>query len=168
LYRGVVSDVNEKLFYLGAQDQWFTFNMFDAQAWYVRDVILGQTQLPSAQERTEHMRRWRESFLAIDGDADEVRFQADYIRDLLEATDYPPFDVDEVVEIFLAWKEDKQKNILTYRDKTYRSVKTGTMAATHHTPWLRELDDSLERYLSTPEVDPLEEMVDGDVQEAGR
>ncbi|MGP5725489.1 NAD(P)-binding domain-containing protein [Arthrobacter rhombi] len=168
LYRGVVSDVNEKLFYLGAQDQWFTFNMFDAQAWYVRDVILGQTQLPSAQERTEHMRRWRESFLAIDGDADEVRFQADYIRDLLGATDYPPFDVDEVVEIFLAWKEDKQKNILTYRDKTYRSVKTGTMAATHHTPWLRELDDSLERYLSTPEVDPLEEMVDGDVQEAGR
>ena len=30
------------------QDQWFTFNMFDAQAWYARDIILGRLQLPDA------------------------------------------------------------------------------------------------------------------------
>ena len=28
---------NINLFYLGMQDQFHTFNMFDAQAWYVRD-----------------------------------------------------------------------------------------------------------------------------------
>ena len=32
-YKGVVWVHNPKLFYLGMQDQWFTFNMFDAQAW---------------------------------------------------------------------------------------------------------------------------------------
>ena len=150
LYRGVVWQKNPRMYYLGAQDQWFTFNMFDAQAWYVRDLILGRAKLPSSEQRAAHMREWRNRFQELDGDADDVRFQGDYIRDLIEATDYPMFDIDEVVRIFLDWKDDKKKNILTYRDKNHRSVMTGTMATTHHTPWLAELDDSLERYLSTP------------------
>ena len=41
LYKGVVYVPNPDMFYLGMQDQWFTFNMFDAQAWWVRDVIIG-------------------------------------------------------------------------------------------------------------------------------
>jgi trimethylamine monooxygenase len=60
------------------------------------------------------------------------------------------FDLEEVSRIFLAWKQDKQRNVLTYRDAVYRSVMTGTLAAVHHTPWLEELDDSGERYLSRP------------------
>ena len=159
LYRGVVWDENPKMYYLGAQDQWFTFNMFDAQAWYVRDLILGRAELPAAGDRQAHMRQWLDRFHALDGDADDVRFQADYIRDLIEATDYPMFDLDEVVRIFLAWKADKKENILTYRDKPHRSVMTGTLAAEHHTPWLQELDDSLERYLSTPEPTELDDLV---------
>lgn len=150
LYRGVVSEANNRLFYLGAQDQWFTFNMFDAQAWYVRDVILGRVQLADAAEQRRDIEAWRERFVALATSDDEVRFQADYIRDLMVLTDYPSFDLDRVVEIFLAWKADKQQDILTYRDKVYPSVMTGTMASEHHTPWLRELDDSLERYLSEP------------------
>ena len=51
LYKGVFFQSNPQLIYLGMQDQYFTFNMFDAQAWYVRDVILGRIQLPSAPER---------------------------------------------------------------------------------------------------------------------
>ncbi|MDV8001668.1 NAD(P)/FAD-dependent oxidoreductase [Rhodococcus sp. IEGM 1408] len=161
LYRGVVWQENPGVFYLGAQDQWFTFNMFDAQAWYVRDLILGRTPLPSAEQRAAHMRTWRDRFQELGGDADDVRFQADYVRDLIDATDYPMFDLDEVVRIFLAWKGEKYENILTYRDKSYRSVLTGTVASTHHTPWLRELDDSLERYLSTPAKSELEAILDG-------
>ncbi|MGD6980274.1 MULTISPECIES: flavin-containing monooxygenase [Citricoccus] len=161
LYRGVVWQKNPKLYYLGAQDQWFTFNMFDAQAWYVRDLIMGRAKLPSAEERAAHLKQWRARFQGLDGDADDVRFQADYIRELIEATDYPMFDLDEVVRIFLAWKQDKKENILTYRDKPHRSVMTGTMACEHHTPWLQELDDSLERYLSTPERAGMEEILAG-------
>ncbi len=47
LYKGVVWVHNPKLFYLGMQDQWYTFNMFDAQAWWVRDNILGKLSAPS-------------------------------------------------------------------------------------------------------------------------
>lgn len=161
LYRGVVWQKNPKMYYLGAQDQWFTFNMFDAQAWYVRDLIMGRAKLPPAEQRAAHLKQWRTRFQELDGDADDVQFQADYIRDLIEATDYPMFDLDEVVRIFLAWKQDKKENILTYRDRPHRSVMTGTMAAEHHTTWLQELDDSLERYLSTPERTGIEEIVTG-------
>ncbi|WP_037859508.1 NAD(P)/FAD-dependent oxidoreductase [Streptomyces sp. SCSIO 75703] len=148
LYRGVVWQENPRLAYLGAQDQWFTFNMFDAQAWYVRDLILGRTELPSEADRAASITEWRKRFAEISSDADEIRFQADYVRDLLRQTDYPEFDLDRVVEIFLAWKRDKKADIMGYRDRVYRSVMTGTLAARHHTPWLEELDDSIERYLA--------------------
>ena len=46
LYKGVIWEKNPKLIYLGMQDQYYTFNMFDAQAWYARDVMLG---VPSCQ-----------------------------------------------------------------------------------------------------------------------
>jgi trimethylamine monooxygenase len=128
---------------------------------------MGRTKLPSAEQRAAHMRSWRNRFQALDGDADEVRFQADYIRDLITATDYPMFDLDEVVRIFLEWKNDKKENILTYRDKPHRSVMTGTLAAEHHTTWLNELDDSLERYLSTPEATEVEQIVRGRASAGG-
>ncbi len=159
LYRGVVSEVNNNLFYLGAQDQWFTFNMFDAQAWYVRDVILGDASLPSAAEQQTDMEHWVERLENLGSASEEIRFQADYIRDLINQTDYPMFDLDEVSRIFLAWKKDKQHNILNYRDQVYPSVLTGTMSCVHHTPWLNELDDSLERYLSQPTKDELDDVV---------
>ena len=156
LYRGVVWDANPRVAYLGAQDQWFTFNMFDVQAWYVRDLILGRAELPAGAERAASIAEWRARFAAIETAADEIRFQAEYVRDLMEQTDYPPFDIDQVVEIFLAWKHDKKHDIMGYRDRVYRSVMTGTLAAEHHTSWLDELDDSLERYLGVgPDDEPV-------------
>lgn len=148
LYRGVVWQDNPRLAYLGAQDQWFTFNMFDVQAWYVRDLIMGRIALPGQAERSASIAQWLARFEEISSAADEIHFQAEYVRDLLQQTDYPEFDIDRVVEIFLAWKRDKKTDIMGYRDRVYRSVMTGTLAAEHHTPWIDELDDSLERYLA--------------------
>ncbi len=168
LYRGVVSENNDSLYYLGAQDQWFTFNMFDAQAWYVRDLILGKLTVPSPSEQRESIDVWLERFNAIETAEDEVKFQADYIRDLIEQTDYPMFDLDEVTRTFMAWKTDKKKNILTYRDKVYRSVMTGTMADKHHTPWLSELDDSMERYISSAPREKLEDLASNQHSKSSR
>ncbi|MFT3663350.1 MAG: NAD(P)/FAD-dependent oxidoreductase [Gordonia sp. (in: high G+C Gram-positive bacteria)] len=147
LYKGIVWQDNPKLYYIGAQDQWFTFNMFDAQAWFARDLILGRTPMPDAAERAESIAQWRERFAAIPNASAEIRFQGDYVRDLIDLTDYPAFDVDGVVEIFQQWKRDKAGDIMGYRDYTYTSVMTGTESVKHHTAWLAELDDSLERYL---------------------
>ena len=51
IYKGVVWEKNPALFYIGMQDQFYTFNMFDAQAWYARDVILGRIKLPLGRRR---------------------------------------------------------------------------------------------------------------------
>ncbi len=78
---------------------------------------------------------------------EHVDFQSAYIKDLLTLSDYPDFNIDKVATMFKEWLQDKQDNILTYRDKTFQSVITGTMALQHHTKWMDELDDSQERCL---------------------
>lgn len=70
--------------------------------------------------------------------------------------DYPEFNLDKVAEMFKSWLQDKETNILNYRDKVYTSVMDGTKAAPHHTPWMKEMDDSLERYLDEVVADEKE------------
>ena len=50
LYKGVVGKIITNSFYLGMQDQFHTFNMFDCQAWFMRDVIMDKIQIPNAGE----------------------------------------------------------------------------------------------------------------------
>lgn len=149
LYKGVVWEKNTQMFYLGMQDQWYTFNMFDAQAWYVRDIIQGDITLPeTVEEMSANSMAWRERELTLETAEEMFTFQGDYILELIEATDYPTFDIDGVRETFLEWKHHKKENIMTFRDHSYRSLMTGTMSPPHHTPWLDALDDSLEAYLA--------------------
>ncbi|SPL71065.1 NAD(P)-binding domain-containing protein [Acinetobacter stercoris] len=151
LYKGVVWEKNNKLFYLGMQDQWYTFNMFDAQAWYARDVILGKIELPVHDEMSAHTQHWHDAEKNITEVPDMYKFQGDYILELIEATDYPTFDIEAMRLIFMEWKHHKKENIMTFRDHIYKSAITGTMAAPHHTTWINARDDSLEAYLQMSE-----------------
>ena len=149
LYKGVVWEHNTQMFYLGMQDQWYTFNMFDAQAWYVRDVIMGTISLPETKaEMVANSLEWRERELTLETAEEMFTYQGDYILELIEATDYPTFDIEGVRQTFLEWKHHKKENIMTFRDFSFRSLMTGTMSPPHHTPWIDALDDSLEAYLS--------------------
>jgi len=148
LYKGVAYIPEPDLFYLGMQDQWYTFNMFDAQAWWARDVILGRIPLPDEATMRADVRERVAREDAIEDDYGAIAYQGDYVRELIGETDYPDFDVDGANEAFFAWKKDKKKGIMTFRDNAYRSVITGTMAPVHHTPWKEALDDSKESYLA--------------------
>jgi trimethylamine monooxygenase len=147
LYKGVAYVHNPALFYLGMQDQWFTFNMFDAQAWWARDVIMGKISTPSKAEMEADVvdRVARED--ALEDDYQCIWYQGDYTKELIEETDYPSFDVEGACMAFKEWKGHKKKNIMTFRDNSYKSVITGTMAPVHHTPWKDAMDDTLESYL---------------------
>ena len=149
LYNGVVWEYNPKLMYLGMQDQWYTFNMFDAQAWYARDVIMGRLDLPSQAEMHADIDKWRESEDNLPDDYACIEFQGKYTMDLMALTDYPEFDCADANEAFFQWKKHKKENIMTFRNNGYKSALTGTMAPAHHTPWKDALDDSLEAYLQT-------------------
>lgn len=148
LYKGVAYVHNPSLFYIGMQDQWFTFNMFDAQAWWARDVILGRIQIPGDKKALVadvEDRVARED--AGEDDHDAIEYQGNYVKELIAETDYPSFDVDGANEAFFEWKKHKKQGIMEFRNHAYKSVITGTMAPLHHTPWKDALDDSMESYL---------------------
>lgn len=148
LYKGVVWVHNPKLFYLGMQDQWFTFNMFDAQAWYVRDIILDRIVVPQDKQVLIADVAEREAREELSDDTKyAITYQGDYIKELIADTDYPSFDVDAACDAFFQWKKHKAKDIMAFRDNSYTSVITGTMAPVHHTPWKDALDDSMDVYL---------------------
>ena len=158
LYKGVVwcgggrgaapSDKNvPQLFYIGMQDQFYTFSMFDLQAWYARDVMLGRIQLPDGPSMDADIAQWvaREEKLA--DPEQQIDFQADYLRDIVPLTDYPKFDIDSTVASFKRWEHDKMDDILGYRNKAFPSPVTGTVAPLHPASWWEEMDDSMEHFL---------------------
>jgi len=155
-WQNIFSSVTPRLMYIGAQDQWLTFNMFDAQAWYARDVVLGSITIPGKEEQDKQFNEWREKELKNKTDSDAIRYQTEYVAQLVEATDYPSFDYEKVISEFLEWEHAKQENIMTFRDKSHTSVMDGTKAPAHHTTWLAALDDSCECYLATLEEKPEE------------
>jgi trimethylamine monooxygenase len=149
LYKGVVWDKNPKLMYLGMQDQFYTFNMFDAQAWYARDVIMGRIKLPSKAEMKAYDEAWLAREAKLEDAEQMIWFQGDYVKELIDMTDYPSFDVEGVNKTFMEWEHHKEADIMGFRDNAYRSLMTGNMAPVHHTPWMKAMDDSMKSYLKT-------------------
>jgi len=95
LYKGVAWVHNPKLFFIGMQDQWFTFNMFDAQAWWVRDVVIGQIIIPADKRVLQKDVADRIAGENAGQDAhDAIDYQGRYVKELIAETDYPSFDVD--------------------------------------------------------------------------
>ncbi|WP_370331600.1 NAD(P)-binding domain-containing protein [Mycolicibacterium hippocampi] len=147
LYKGVVWSANPKLMYLGMQDQYYTFNMFDAQAFLARDVVLGRVEVPAAEAMNADIAEWRTRYAAVAGVMEQIDFQTDYVRDLMTMTDYPAFDLELVRRHFVDWEHDKDASITGYRDRCFASPCTGTVGPPPHTTWWDELDDSLARFL---------------------
>ncbi len=149
LFKGTVFIDNPKVFYLGMQDQWYTFSMFDAQAWYVRDVILGRLEVPDRDAMQADVSAREAAEDALEDDYACIKYQGDYVRELIAETDYPSFDVDAADQSFYEWKKYKKKDIIAYRDHGHHSPMTKAKAPVHHTDWIKALDDSLETYLQS-------------------
>ena len=147
LYQGVAFEDNPKVMYLGMQDQFYTFNMFDAQAWWARDVIMGKIDLPAKADMLAHSAKWEEREGTLETDEDLIWFQGDYTKDLIDQTDYPSFDIEGVNQTFVQWEHHKHDDIMNFRDNGYKSLMTGTDAPVHHTKWVEAMDDSLETYM---------------------
>ncbi len=147
LYNGVIWEKNPKVMYLGMQDQYYTFNMFDVQAWYVRDVIMGRIELPSAEEMQQDSQAWLDREATLENYEHEIWFQGDYVQKLLDQSDYPNFDVQGINNTFMDWEHHKHDDIMGYRDNGHRSLMTRNMQPVHNKVWLEAMDDSLESYL---------------------
>ena len=54
IYKGIFWQSNPKLIYIGMQDQYYTFNMFDAQAWYARDYMRASSPCRARRAERRH------------------------------------------------------------------------------------------------------------------
>lgn len=152
LYKGIFWEPNPKLMYIGMQDQFYTFSMFDVQAFYARDVVLGRIALPDAAAMAADIDLWQKCEAELTDAFEQIDYQKAYIVDLADCVDYAPCDWDMTTALFKEWEHDKEHSILGYRDKAFTSPCTGTTAPVHHTPWIEAMDDSMACFLDKQAV----------------
>ena len=148
LYKGVVWEKNPRLMYLGMQDQFHTFNMFDCQAWFARDVIMGKIKMPNGTEIEKDINKWVAMEEKLENPDQMIDFQTEYTKELHSLSDYPKIDFELIRKHFKEWEHHKVEDIMTYRNKSFSSPVTGSVAPVHHTPWETAMDDSLKTFLN--------------------
>ena len=149
LYKGVIWQNNHKLMYLGMQDQFHTFNMFDCQAWFARDVIMGKMKMPKDEDINNDINKWVLEEEALRGPIQMIDFQTEYTKDLHSLSDYPTIDFELIRKNFKVWEHHKEEDIMTYRNNSFSSAVTGTVATIHHTSWAEAMDDSMETFMKS-------------------
>jgi len=149
LYKGIVwtEGGNNKLLYCGAQDQYYTFTMFDVCAMWIVKLIEGEVTLPSKEEMETNWKSWVARNKSLKDQNEEIDFQSEYVEEIAKdcGSDYP-YDLEHR-QIFYDWEEDKHTDILTYRDKSFASKYTGVKSPIHHTNFMYALDDSMETFM---------------------
>jgi len=152
LYKGCLflGGGNNKLFYVGAQDQYYTYTMFDQCGLWTRNVIMDEIQLPEKAKMVADAKKWLKDEESSKDCYDEIKFQTAYVKDLVNENKYP-HNLD-VTEIFNIWEGHKHTDIMTYRDQSFASIFTGTQSPIHHSNFMVALDDSLETFMNqTPD-----------------
>jgi trimethylamine monooxygenase len=157
LYKGIFWSSEPRLAYLGMQNQYYTLNMFDIQAALVRDVFLGYVKLPDDDEkkRQEDISQWqaREGIIPVEDHEGFSDLQTEYLRDVVSCCDQntvPKFDLDRSNAGFHKFLSDKRDNIVTFRDQPFPSIyPPHKEAPVSPVPWIKNMDDTLEGYLST-------------------
>ena len=68
--------------------------MFDAQAWWARDVIMDKIDIPNDISALLEDVKEREAREDISDDGKyAIKYQGEYLKELISETDYPSFDV---------------------------------------------------------------------------
>ena len=148
---GGARDCAGKLFYVGMQDQFYTFTMFEAQARWVTGVIGGKVELPPVEERKREIKKWLETNKDLDDCYKQIRAQTEYVQRLAKEAKY---DVDlNVEELFVEWEHDKHVDILTYRDKSFTSKFSGNKAPLCGLPWIDNYEDDVEKFISNIKIE---------------
>ena len=161
LKQGVVSPANDRLYFMSMTNHFLTWEHFAAQAWFVRDCLLGRydSSVPLKDEsgKTFTNDDFQSLMENIRSTLDAFRMQAKYVECLMVATGYckevvQPFAYTQAVADNLnQLVADKRENILTFRDKSFKSLVTGNQAPlpAPGKTWLNAKDDeSLDFYLS--------------------
>ncbi|CAF1648392.1 unnamed protein product [Adineta ricciae] len=128
--------------------------MFDIQASFVRDVILGHVTLPDVEIMDQDIEQWKEKEKKLEygNGKSEFYYQINYMQDLLTQCHSPPqFDINRVILGVEELVKHKIENVFTYRDHTFASIVTGKKEfhGNIHKSWLNNFADAKEEFFST-------------------
>lgn len=120
------------------QDQFYTYNMFAAMAWYARDCIMNKLSAKNALKDVEGKEWASDDFIKRFDNMvthhDMWSLQGKYTECLMVATGYGTAHVDPlkfvngIDKTFKDWDDLKHVNIMSYRDHAHASLVTGTMS----------------------------------------
>lgn len=138
LFMSVCSNACPNLFFLGMEDQFYTYNMFAAKSWWVRDVIMGRIDR-NAPLKDSAGKEWTDSdfvslFDNLTTDRSCYELQGKVTECWMVVTGYAKADVDAgkfidgINKAFDDWEDLKHKDIMTYRNFAHASLVTNNMS----------------------------------------
>jgi len=153
LYKGMIftpeghNGGSNKMLYLGSQDQYYTYTMFDVEALWALKYVLGEIAIPVKDAMIADWKKWTERLHNLKDCHEAILFQTDFVQELAKQCGYG-HDLD-VSEIFFTWHHHKEIDILSYRDQSFSSKFTGTKSPIHHSTFMSALDDSKECFMAS-------------------
>ncbi|XP_053396202.1 uncharacterized protein LOC123553161 [Mercenaria mercenaria] len=138
---------NNKLFYIGAQEQLYTFSLFENIAlWVCRYITKNPPGKPKSKSEMEaDAEQWQRRASLVTSRHDFLDFQTAIMKDLADQTGYTQ-DFLKAVPIIKKWFEHREEGIAGYRDHRFHSIYTGKLAP-KQTTFLKAFDDSLQTFL---------------------
>jgi len=155
LYKGMIftpeghNGGSNKMLYLGSQDQYYTYTMFDVEALWAVKYVLGEIAIPVKDAMIADWKKWTERLHNLKDCHEQIIFQTDFVKELAKQCGYAPGHDLDVSEIFFTWHHHKEIDILSYRDQSFSSKFTGTKSPIHHSTFMSALDDSKECFMAS-------------------
>lgn len=150
LYKGTLwlGGGDNKVFYVGVQNQYYSFTMFDVQAMWVCRYITGKIEgePKSRAEMEKDVKQWVKRCSELNTPHEGIDFQKDFVADLIKYTNYPAGALMSA-KLMHDWLRHKEENILTYKDQCHASNWTGTVSPKPKVPIWEAKDDSIKGFI---------------------
>ena len=117
-----------------------------------KDMVLGEVgkAYDAIDENVDNdIIKWVSKEEALEDPIQMIDFQTEYTKDLHSSSDYPAIDFELIRKHFKVWEHHKEEDIMTYRNNSFSSAVTGTVAPIHHTSWAEAMDDSMETFMKS-------------------
>jgi len=110
--------------------------------------IAGEISLKTAQEVDREEQEWLSRCAQVRDTHESIDFQAAFVRKLCEEAKYGT-DMSKAADLFHKWTDDMHRDVLHYRDESFRSLYTGHVATKIAPSWWESLgDESMLKFLT--------------------
>lgn len=148
LWKGTIHPDNTNLMFMGMPDLYYSFTLFQAEAWFLRAVIEGRVTLPDKAKMKAEVDAWQQIEEAVSVDPDHrQQHRLQYMHSQSLAVLAGKHLRDDAKQ-FDQWLDDRHHNILTYRDQHAKSSVSGEVSPIGDLPWVEMMSDNKEEYLA--------------------